>query len=183
MQLSLSHMFQSTASRCIKSNLHKIVALCFVHKRMDICLYLSTYKIWSCECPSTNWNVSDHEELEFYSHFLLSFQYIIIILRITKVEPICSVGIVFFLIFAPWKVKVPLEVQEIYRNILGRKSYSQEKINITFRWWCSYVSALRNNTFIVSSVVSHFPYLSLMSGCFFHSLNCNLLFSSVNFWR
>lgn len=30
---------------CIKSNLHKIVTLCFVHKRTDVLLYFSTCKI------------------------------------------------------------------------------------------------------------------------------------------
>lgn len=115
-----------------------------------------------------------------------SFQLtVIFMLGIRKDELLCSVASPIFLNSYPWKVKVPLEFQETYRNVLGRQAYTKEdkRLIFTFRWWCLYVSGIRNNAFLVSSVVSHFPYLSCMSGSLFHCLYCNLLFSTVSFWR
>lgn len=61
------------------------------------------------------------------------------------------------------KVTGPLEVQEIHRSILEQQSYTEEdkKLIFTFRWWCAYVSDIRNNQ------VNFYGFSFLMSAFYF----------------
>jgi len=47
-------------------------------------------------------------------------------------------------------VKAPLEFQEKYRSVLGMQAYTKKdkKLIFTFRWWCTYVSDIRNDPFM-----------------------------------
>lgn len=93
--------------------------------------------------------------------------------------------IMFFFNNFSLKVTGPLEVQEIHRSILEQQSYTEEdkKLIFTFRWWCAYVSDIRNNQvnfYGFSFLVSAFYFRILF---FFHSLSCNPLFRNMSFWR